>query len=67
MKYMGSKRWMLSSGLGMLLDRIAPTSNRFVDLFAGSGAVSHHVAKNTSVTVMACDLQEFGINRASTL
>jgi adenine-specific DNA-methyltransferase len=61
MKYMGSKRWMLSNGLGHLLNELAPHSKRFVDLFAGSAAVSHHVASNSSVPVVAFDLQKYSV------
>lgn len=61
MKYMGSKRWMLSNGLGHLLDELAPQSKRFVDLFAGSGVVSYHVAGKMSIPVFACDLQKFSV------
>ena len=56
---MGSKRWMLKNGLGHLLDELAPKSRRFVDLFAGSGVVSSHVASRVPIPVMAFDLQEF--------
>jgi adenine-specific DNA-methyltransferase len=59
MKYMGSKRWMLSNGLGSLLAEQAPRSERFVDLFSGSAAVSWHVAQNARVPVLAVDLQEY--------
>jgi adenine-specific DNA methylase len=59
MKYMGSKRWMLQNGLGDLLAREVTDSVRFLDLFAGSGAVSTHVAMKYSVPVTAYDLQTF--------
>lgn len=58
---MGSKRWMLSNGLGHLLNQMAPKSKRFVDLFAGSSVVSYHVASKTPIPVVACDLQKFSI------
>ncbi len=58
---MGSKRWMLSNGLGHLLDELVPQSKRFVDLFAGSGAVSYHVASKIPIPVFACDLQKFSV------
>lgn len=61
MKYMGSKRWMLSNGLGHLLNEMAPHSKRFVDLFAGSGAVSSHVASKVAIPVVAFDLQKFSV------
>ena len=59
MKYMGSKRQMLANGLGKILRRRAADSKRFVDLFAGSGAVSWYVAENTASSVVAADLQQF--------
>lgn len=59
MKYMGSKRWMLSNGLGELLDEKAPGANRFVDLFSGSAAVSNFVATRHEVPVIATDLQAY--------
>ena len=59
MKYMGSKRWMLSNGLGHLLDEAVPKCNRFIDLFAGSSAVARFVATRHKVAVHAVDLQHF--------
>ena len=61
MKYMGSKRWMLRNGLGDLIAREVKDTGRFVDLFAGSGAVSTHVATKYEVPVAAYDLQTFSI------
>lgn len=61
MKYMGSKRWMLQNGLGMLLRAECADANRFVDLFAGSGAVACFVAEKTSLLVLASDLQAFSV------
>jgi len=59
MKYMGSKRWMLRNGLGELLAREVRGATRFVDLFAGSGAVAAHVATSFQIPVVAFDLQKF--------
>lgn len=59
MKYMGSKRAMLQTGLGLLLNQQAKRAKRFFDLFCGSGAVAIHVAEHTEVTVIANDLQKF--------
>lgn len=59
MKYMGSKRAMLRNGLGQLLRDEASNHQRFVDLFAGSGAVATHIATTTSLPVWAFDLQEY--------
>lgn len=59
MKYMGSKRWMLSNGLGHLLVDQSRDSERFVDLFSGTAAVSWHVAEQTNLPVLAVDLQTY--------
>lgn len=61
MKYMGSKRAMLRNGLGHLLDDCAPSATRFVDLFAGSGAVAAFVAKKYPIQVLATDLQQYSV------
>jgi adenine-specific DNA-methyltransferase len=58
-KYMGSKRSMLLNGLGDLLASTASKTTRFVDLFAGSGAVAIHVATKYDVLVVASDLQQY--------
>ncbi len=57
MKYMGSKRWMLQNGLGEMLAASRLDAKRFVDLFAGSGAVATHMARHFPVPVVAVDLQ----------
>lgn len=59
MKYMGSKRAMLTNGLGHLIDEKTKDRQRFVDLFCGSGAVSAFVAQRTKLPVLASDLQEY--------
>jgi len=59
MKYMGSKRWMLQNGLGDLLAASGQDAKRFVDLFAGSGAVAVHMARHFSLPVLAVDLQRY--------
>ena len=59
LKYMGSKRTMLMNGLGDLLAEHAPNATRFVDLFAGSGAVAIHVATKYAIPVAAFDLQQY--------
>jgi adenine-specific DNA-methyltransferase len=59
MKYMGSKRAMLSNGLGDVLDRELESAKRFVDLFSGSGAVSIYVAKKKPIPVRAVDIQSY--------
>ncbi|MEN3331104.1 MAG: adenine-specific DNA-methyltransferase [Blastocatellia bacterium] len=59
MKYMGSKRAMLQNGLGDLLIRETLSAHRFVDLFAGSGAVATYVAIRFPIPVLAFDLQHY--------
>lgn len=61
MKYMGSKRWMLQNGLGTLLRVECADAKRFVDLFAGSGAVACFVAQQAALPVLASDLQMFSV------
>src|SRR5579859_338034 len=59
MKYMGSKRWMLGNGLGSILATFGRDTKRFVDLFAGSGAVAIHMARQFPLPVLAVDLQRY--------
>lgn len=61
MKYMGSKRAMLLNGLGKVLSQEVRTANRFVDLFAGSGAVSTFIGSTSPVSVLAFDLQAYSV------
>ncbi|MBY3144866.1 adenine methyltransferase [Rhizobium laguerreae] len=67
MKYMGSKRAMLRNGLGKLIDAEIGGFGRFVDLFAGSGAVAAHVASRYSVPVSAYDIQAYSVAVTSAL
>lgn len=50
---------MLQNGLGELLGREAADARRFVDLFAGSGAVAIHIARRFAIPVLAFDLQQY--------
>lgn len=59
LKYMGSKRWMLGNSLGTMLDDEVAAGKRFVDLFAGSAAVSWFVAQRHEIPVVAVDLQRY--------
>lgn len=59
MKYMGSKRAMLRNGLGEVLLREVASHSRFIDLFAGSGAVASFVAARADIEVHAYDLQTY--------
>lgn len=61
MKYMGSKRAMLSNGLGEALRAEITSARRFADLFSGSSAVAWYVAENFSCSVIAADLQLFAV------
>ncbi|MEN6335856.1 MAG: DNA adenine methylase, partial [Phycisphaerales bacterium] len=61
MKYMGSKRMMLTNGLGTLLKEEAATRKRVVDLFCGAASVAWFAAQNTQRKVLACDLQTYSI------
>jgi adenine-specific DNA-methyltransferase len=59
MKYMGSKRTMLSNGLGDVLRAEVGKAKRFVDMFSGSSAVAWYVAEKFPCSVIAADLQAF--------
>jgi adenine-specific DNA methylase len=59
MKYMGSKRYMLTNGLGEMLLRQAPKFDRVVDLFCGAAYISRYVARTCDVAVLAIDLQNY--------
>lgn len=59
MKYVGSKRAMLESGLGEILRERASFVRRVVDPFCGSGVVAWHIAEHTDTPVFASDLQSF--------
>jgi adenine-specific DNA methylase len=50
---------MLQNGLGELLGREAASASRFVDLFAGSGAVAIYIARRFALPVLAIDLQYY--------
>lgn len=59
MKYMGSKQYMLKNGLSELLNQEVPKAKRFIDPFAGSGAVAFHVARNFDIEVILSDTQSY--------
>lgn len=59
MKYMGSKSALLRGALGELLLDKSSNAARFVDLFSGSGSVSHYIAENLDIPVMSVDLQHY--------
>ncbi|MFC3816522.1 DNA adenine methylase [Lysobacter sp. GCM10012299] len=58
---MGSKRAMLTNGLGEVLSSEVPKSQRFVDLFTGSGVVAWYAATRWSKPVIASDLQCYAV------
>lgn len=58
---------MLTNGLGMMLDALAPNSNRFIDLFSGSAAVGTFVAERHDVEVITNDLQRYSKVLASSI
>ena len=64
MKYMGSKKSMLETGLGEVFNKELSDCGRFFDLFTGSGSVAHYVAENFPVKVVATDLQEYAATLA---
>lgn len=60
MKYMGSKAALLRGPLRALLaQQIEAGTERFVDLFAGAGSVSHFVAESFATQVISVDIQQF--------
>lgn len=61
MKYMGSKRRMLREGLGDLISDRAQYVLRIVDLFCGAGSVAWYAAQNTTLPVVAVDLQAYAV------
>jgi hypothetical protein len=61
MKYMGSKRAMLTNGLGESLDTEIRRAKRFVDLFLGTAEVATYVARRHSVPVFGADLQAYSV------
>ncbi len=62
---MGSKKAALQNGLGTLIESEVVGKSRFIDLFAGSGAVSEYVASRHRVEVLATDLQSYSVALAS--
>jgi len=52
---------MLTNGLGEVLSSEIPKSNRFVDLFTGSGVVAWYAATRWSKPVIASDLQRYAV------
>ena len=61
MKYMGSKRVMLTNGLGEAIDDAITGATRFVDLFLGAGEVASFVARRHAVPVYGVDLQAYSV------
>jgi adenine-specific DNA-methyltransferase len=67
MKYMGSKHGMLKNGLADILASEVSASQRFIDLFTGSGVVAWHVAERSKVPVLAFDLQMYSVVLANAI
>lgn len=67
MKYMGSKRAMLTNGLGDLISEAVRGTNTFFDLFSGSAAVAVFVAQRFAIPVVAHDLQHYSIALAGSV
>jgi adenine-specific DNA methylase len=62
---MGSKKYLLSNGLGKLVVEKANKANRFYDLFSGSSAVVWYAAKKINKRIIAGDLQEYSVTLAN--
>lgn len=62
---MGSKRVMLTNGLGELLHDVVGLGKDFHDLFCGTAAVASYVASNFPVRVCATDLQAYAVALAA--
>lgn len=58
---------MLGGRLGATVAQEAAKSRRFVDLFAGSGVVSHHVATKVSVSAISVDQLKFATVLAASI
>lgn len=56
---MGSKKYMLKNGLGTMIRENVKTSKRVVDLFCGAGSIAWFVGEETSLPVIAVDLQSY--------
>jgi len=61
MKYMGSKRVLLTNGLGKTLDTAVKKASRFVDMFLGTGEVASFVAQRHAIKVYGVDLQAYSV------
>ena len=64
---MGSKRVLLQNGLGSLILEESKKSKRIVDLFCGAGSVVGFAARETSLPVLAIDLQHYSIVLAKSI
>ena len=64
MKYMGHKGKLLPV-LGEILVEESRNARRIADPFCGSGAVSWFLARHTDKILVAGDLQDFAVARAS--
>jgi adenine-specific DNA methylase len=58
---MGSKRAMLTNGLGKAIDQEIADADRFIDLFLGTGEVASFVARKYPISVFGVDLQAYSV------
>ncbi len=58
---MGSKRYMLNNGLGVLIREELSSANRVVDPFCGAGSIVQFVAENSNKEIVAGDLQHYAV------
>ena len=64
---MGSKRVMLQNGLGSLILEESKKAKQIVDLFCGAGSVVGFASRETSLPVLAIDLQHYSIVLAKSI
>lgn len=61
MKYMGSKRVLLTNGLGDALNEEITGAQRFVDMFLGTAEVAAFIAQRHAIPVFGVDLQAYSV------
>lgn len=67
MKYMGSKRALLTNGLGETLNREVKGAKRFVDMFLGTAEVAAYIAERHTIAVYGVDLQSYSVFLAESI
>ena len=58
---MGSKKYLLSNGLGKLIVEKSKKSNRFIDMFTGSASIAWFAASKIENKIIASDIQEYAV------